>query len=178
MSLRYNMYLAEHKENTARAFGWMKKNLPEVILDMDGVDYEHQICFAHDESKTNPDEYDAYDAYFYGNNKSHEVISEFNRAWLMHIHRNPHHWQHWVLIKDDPGEANVVLEMPYNYIIEMICDWWSFGWRTGNLTELFTWYDKHRGHILMGNKTRAIVESILAKIKIKLDEDGGYENVR
>ncbi len=28
----------------------------------------------------------------------------FNTAWLKHIHRNPHHWQHWVLFEDNPSE--------------------------------------------------------------------------
>lgn len=41
---------------------------------------------------------------------SYEVVENFNRAWLLHIHRNPHHWQHWVLINDDPELGETVLE--------------------------------------------------------------------
>nr|DAE02562.1 MAG TPA: hypothetical protein [Siphoviridae sp. ctmYS12] len=29
------------------------------------------------------------------------------------------------------------MDMPYNYIIEMICDWWAFSWNKGNLQEIF-----------------------------------------
>lgn len=59
--------------------------------------------------------------------------------------------------------------MPYNYIIEMICDWWSFSFKTGNLSEIFNWYDKHKAHILLSNDTREIVEDILGKIRQKVE---------
>ncbi len=170
MSREYDLYLEGHKENVARGFKWMQENIPEVIIPMDGVDYEHQICFAHDASKTDPDEYDAYDAYFYGGNRSYKVVQDFNMAWLKHIHRNPHHWQHWVLINDDPGEGMVILDMPYNYVIEMICDWWAFSWRSGNLHEIFNWYDKHKDYMKLSDRTRAVVENILGKIREKLEE--------
>ena len=39
------------------------------------------------------------------------------------------------------GELETILEMPYDYIIEMICDWWSFSWQSGNLYEIFKWYE-------------------------------------
>ena len=89
---------------------------------------------------------------------------------MHHIHKNPHHWQHYVLINDEADEGIVVLDMPYNHIVEMICDWWSFSWSTGNLYEIFDWYDKHKEHIHLSNSTRVIVESILGKINKKLDE--------
>lgn len=123
----------------------------------------------HDASKSKPDEYEAYDAYFYGGNRSYAVVQAFQRAWLLHIHRNPHHWQHWVLINDDPGEGEVLLEMPYNYIIEMICDWWAFSWAEGNLSEIFSWYDEHKDYIKLNPKTRETVEDILWELGDGLD---------
>ena len=42
------------------------------------------------------------------------------KAWLLHIHRNPHHWQYWVLINDNPEEGENLIEMPYNYIIGLV----------------------------------------------------------
>ena len=96
----------------------------------DGIDeYKATLWLNHDESKNDPDEYNAYDDYFYGKNRSYGVVMAFKQAWLEHIHRSPHHWQHWVLINDEPEEGEVILEMPYEYIIEMICDWWSFSWK-------------------------------------------------
>ncbi len=127
-----------------------------------------QTEFEHDASKSKPDEYEAYDAYFYGGNRSYAVVQAFQRAWLLHIHRNPHHWQHWVLINDDPGEGEVLLEMPYNYIIEMICDWWAFSWAEGDLSEIFSWYDEHKDYIKLNPKTRETVEDILWELRGRL----------
>ena len=168
MSYEYDRYLEKHKDNVANAYNWIRENLPELLKD----NYEHQICFTHDHSKNEQDEYEAYDAYFYGGNRSHEVVMNFKKAWLNHIHHNPHHWQHWILINDEPDEGMVLMDMPYNYIIEMICDWWAFSFVSGNLFEIFDWYEQHKDHMKLSDKTRATVEDILAKIKDKLVEVG------
>lgn len=88
----------------------------------------------------------------------------------MHIHRNPHHWQHWVLINDDPEEGEILLEMPYCYILEMICDWWSFSWEKRSLFEIFLWYDEHRDYIKLHSNTRKIVEGILNRMRERLGD--------
>ena len=168
MSQQYDRYLEQHKGNVKRAFEWIRDNLPYLLKG--AYDYEWQIGMAHDQSKTDEDEYAAYDAYFYGNNKSYSVLQDFNKAWLMHIHKNPHHWQHWILINDDPEEGEKILEMPYNYIIEMICDWWSFSWKSGNLNDIFKWYDEHKDYIKLHPETKRTVENILDDIKTKLEE--------
>ena len=120
----------------------------------------------HDEAKFRPEEYDAYDAYFYGDGDE----KAFNRAWLHHIHHNPHHWQHWVLINDDDGRPGeyTALEMPRQYVFEMVADWWSFSWRTGNLNEIFGWYKTHEGRIVMHENTRALLHRILDEIREKI----------
>lgn len=165
MSIEYNLYLEEHKANVQKGYEWFEANLPELIKGIG----EWNTKFAHDASKTEEDEYKAYDAYFYGGNRSYKVMQDFNKAWLMHIHRNPHHWQHWVLINDDPIEGIFILDMPMEYIIEMICDWWSFSWKNGNLFEIFNWYEQHRYYIRLSYRTREIVEGILEKMKDKLN---------
>lgn len=167
MSYQYNQYLAKHKSNVEEGFRWLQKNLPELT---DGSDAEHNIIFAHDQSKMEPDEYEAYDAYFYGGNRSYAVVEDFRKAWLLHIHRNPHHWQHWVLINDDPEEGEICLEMPYEYIVEMICDWWSFSWQKGNLFEVFVWYNEHRDYIKLHPDTRKTVENILDQMRERLGD--------
>lgn len=169
MSTQYDQYLREHKEGVIKAYEWIRDNLPELVSD--GTDYNWQIGFMHDDSKTKKSEYNAYDAYFYGGNRSASVVEEFNKAWLLHIHRNPHHWQHWVLINDDPELGEIIIDMPYNYIIEMICDWWSFSWRQGKLDEIFKWYDEHKDYMKLSPKTRKTVDDILEKIKVKLEEN-------
>ena len=166
MSVQYDNFLTEHKENVAKGFRWLQENIPEIIED----GFEWQICFNHDASKTDPEEYDAYDAYFYGNNRSYSVVQNFKKAWLRHIHNNPHHWQHWILINDEPKEGMVVIDMPYIYVVEMICDWWSFSWTKGDLNEIFGWYEDRKDYMKLSANTRISVEYILGKMKDKLEE--------
>lgn len=161
MSYLYDEYLYDHIKGVREAFEW--------LCDHDIVETDIYLpnIIDHDESKRDVEEYRAYDDYFYGT-RSAKVVEAFNYAWLHHIHHNPHHWQYWVLQHDDePEEA---LEMPMEYVIEMICDWWSFSFKSKNLYEIFDWYEKHKG-MKMHEKTRKVVEDILDKIKAELDEE-------
>lgn len=165
MSVEYNNYLREHINNVSNAYNWLCTHFPEIQNKMLG----HEDIFAvHDQSKYDPEEYDAYDKYFYGGNRSFDVVQDFNKAWLHHIHQNPHHWQHWILVHDDEPEE--CIDMPYWYIIEMICDWWSFSFKTGNLYEIFDWYEKHKD-MKLSDKTRKTVEKILNDIKTELEKE-------
>lgn len=169
MSIEYDQYLNQHITNVDRAFVWLRFNLPEVA---DAADLTlSSFGYNHDSSKYSWEEYDAYDAYFYRPEKTKEVKDNFNKAWLHHIHVNPHHWQHWVLVNDDPNEGTIALDIPYKYVIEMICDWWSFSWANGNLYEIFDWYGSHKDHMILSKNTRDLVEDILSNIKTKLDAE-------
>ena len=170
MSIEYDNYLKEHKTNVLKGYHWIRENLPELAEQLDEGEMEWQIDMAHDASKTDILEYEAYDKYFYGGNRSYQVVQDFSYAWLNHIHNNPHHWQHWVLLNDDPDEGEIIMDMPLNYIIEMICDWWSFSWSKGNLREIFDWYQKRYYYIKLSDKTRKTVDDILRKIQLKLTE--------
>ena len=174
MSVQYDEYLSQHIGAVNYGLNWMENNLnfddsPELydalMIAIAG--------FNHDSSKYDPEEYDAYDAYFYGDNKSHKVVQDFNYAWLRHIHNNPHHWQHWILHHDDPKEGVTILEMPKQYVFEMIADWWSFSWKNENPYEIFDWYDKNKDYILLNAKTKTLVMFILKKIRAELDRQKG-----
>ena len=168
MSTQYDDYIVKHVGNVRKGFDWLRENLPHLFagVNMDTMDY---VIDHHDISKYHSEEYAAYDAYFYGKNRSQKVLDDFNKAWLHHIHNNKHHWQHWVLINDDAKEGVDVLDMPFEYIIEMICDWWAFSWIKGDLTEIFSWYKEHN-NIKFSDKTRWIVEKILDEMKAKIQE--------
>lgn len=172
MSNAYDTYIAEHKAAVASAFSWIEEKLPDILLPEFAGSYKWNTCFEHDESKYLTEEYDAYDNYFYGN-KSYEAKKKFDQAWLHHIHANPHHWQHWILFEGDPtgDKPYKALDMPDPYIVEMICDWWSFSFRSGDLYEIFKWYDKRKDRIIFSDKTRKRVEYILYRINTKLDEE-------
>ena len=66
--------------------------------------------------------------------------------------------------------------MPTYYIIEMICDWWSFSWKTGDLYEIFNWYEKRKDYIQLSESTRKIVEDILTKIRDILESEENSQN--
>ena len=165
MSKQYDEYLKNHIEAVQHAMAWM---YDYKIFDTPGYLYK---TWSHDSSKFTPEEYQAYDDYFYGNpEKTKEEINRaFNYAWLHHIHKNPHHWQHW-LLQEDEGTLNA-LEMPERYVYEMVADWWSFSWVKQNLTEIFDWYEEHKGKMILHENTRALVEDILFKIKGAMESE-------
>ena len=165
MSAEYNNYLNDHIRNTIKGFEWMRQNIPEIFKDVSENMMVSQIN-AHDDSKWNEEEYEAYDNYFYGN-KTKEVEEAFDLAWLHHQHNNPHHWQHWLLMKEDGGTK--ALEMPKEYIIEMLCDWWAFSWKKDNLKEIFDWYANNKKKMVLHKETLQFVEDILTKMRNKLE---------
>ncbi len=107
----------------------------------------------HDLSKWSDEEYLPYANYFYGD-ESVKNKDVFNRAWLHHIHNNPHHWQHWLL-------GDKVFEMPRRFAIEMICDWVGMAiTRTGDMTD---WLISSSNEISLHPNTALFVENILRK---------------
>lgn len=166
MSAEYNNYLNQHVANVVKGFNWMRENIPEIFKGVSENMMISQIN-AHDDSKWYEEEYQAYDDYFYGT-KTQEVKEAFDLAWLHHQHTNPHHWQHWLLQEDDGAKR--ALEMPKEYVIEMVADWWAFSWKAEKLTEIFEWYSKNKGKMILHNNTQKFVEEILDLLKNKLEE--------
>ena len=172
MSLAYDIYLDRHRENVRRAWAWMKARLQ---LE----DPEHAVTFQveeHDRSKVLADEYEAYDDYFYGTGYSYRQKERFDDAWLRHIHRNPHHWQHWVLIRDD-GKIEP-MEMPDCYVYEMIADWFSFSLGAGCPEEVLRWYAAHAKGMRLHEKTRQLVEETLKRMEdaMRAEKEEGHKN--
>lgn len=184
MSKEYDLYLTEHIGNVQKGWDWMRTNLlPEIdewiartyrdttpVIDIYGI---NALMDKHDQSKYEREEYIPYDDYFYGPSAtrgSHATVEAFNTAFLRHIHKNPHHWQYWVLVHDDPDEKFEAIEMPLNYIFEMICDWWTFSWKANDLNEVFQWYEDHKAHMILHNRTKKTVEYILTAMKKLLAE--------
>jgi hypothetical protein len=172
MSKKYNEYLDGHIDAVVKAAIWMETHI-SAVEDIGDVGARLFLYNAanHDQSKYDEAEYGPYDAYFYGERDE----EAFNYAWLHHIHNNPHHWQHWLLVSDDgnPCDAGklTALEMPKAFALEMVADWWSFSWRSGNLEEVFDWYEDHKDNIILHPKTREFVESVLDEIREGLVSD-------
>lgn len=124
----------------------------------------------HDYSKFYPDEWFPYVNYFYGyaDSKQDSLTfwnkeRAFDRAWLLHQHRSPHHYQFWIL-REDSG-ATKVLEMPTKYVKEMLADWLGAGKAITGRWEVATWYEKNKANIILAPKTRQLVEKLLSEYK-------------
>lgn len=64
MSFQYDQYLARHRANVKRGFDWLSENLPGLMTNTLTAGWNTE--FAHDQSKNEPDEYEAYDAFAIG----------------------------------------------------------------------------------------------------------------
>ncbi len=98
--------------------------------------------FIHDLSKFLPGEFIPYARYFYG--KYIDIERDFDKAWLFHIHRNPHHWQYWVLREDD-GPTKLI-SMPTKFLLEMLADWNGAGKAINGKSNTPEWYQKNKNN--------------------------------
>lgn len=114
----------------------------------------------HDWSKFSRAEWTPYVHMFYLYPSSGS--DTFDKAWLHHIHTNKHHWQHWLLQKDD-GDV-VCLPMPNKYILEMVADWMGAGRAITGSWDIDDWYKKNYGKIRLEIHTRNKVNHILGLI--------------
>ncbi len=181
MSLAYDEYLKSHVSCVQFGLNWILDRIStEKLNDIFPKINTQQLMLNvanHDASKYSPEEYEAYDDYFYAEKRTPEIEEAFNYAWLHHIHNNPHHWQHWILKEDDSLAYDdsmkvTCLVIPDNYILEMIADWWSFSWRNylashdrDDLYEVFNWYDNHIDKIMMHSNSKKKVETVLELIR-------------
>ena len=165
---QYREYLFTHIENVKKAFNWLYNNTPKIFENLTKKEL-NQLKYhieTHDASKYSEAEFGPYKDHWFGNG-SYDDDYDYDCAWLHHVHNNPHHWQHWVIV--EAGKRTIV-SMPKIYIIEMICDWWSFSWTKNNLYEMFTWYELHGEEMVMSESTREKVNFILKTIKDELDK--------
>lgn len=168
MSKEYDDYLIEHV-NVVKECLCLLAQEPSLVKNL-SENKINMIAAYHDRSKYQSEEYDGYDCYFYGvKDERPEVKEKFDYAWLHHIHNNPHHWQHWVLVEDDNGAAKA-LKIPDIYLIEMVADWGSFAWRKKIPLELKEWYDSHKDKIVMHPESRAKVERLIDVLINKMKE--------
>jgi len=106
----------------------------------------------HDLSKFRPSEWRAYADYFYGRPDQRA----FDLAWLLHQHRNAHHWQYWLLRLDDGNEQ--VVAMPERYRREMVADWVGAGRAISGTKDWRPWYEANRDRIVVDIETRGWLE--------------------
>lgn len=114
----------------------------------------------HDWSKLTPAEWFPYVQTFYGAPRPHA----FDHAWLHHQHRNPHHWQHWLLRED--GGATKTLRMPEKFVREMVADWMGAGRAITGRWDVAGWYYGGAGaRMVLHPEVREQVERLIAGVQ-------------
>lgn len=124
---------------------------------------------AHDNSKFGPTEFFSSAKYFQGTRSpidAEKEIKGYSLAWQHHKGHNPHHWEYWI---DNVGDyKNTPCKIPYNYVVEMICDWIGAGkvysadkW---NQHEPLAYYLKVRESRIIHPDTEALILQFLETI--------------
>ena len=153
-------YIEEHKERVKVFADWLKENVPELFDNID-IELFDEMIDEHDDSKFSEEEFEPYAQKWFGDKKK---TPEYEAAWKHHWTNNEHHPEFWL------GE-----DMPYIYILDMICDWGSFSVKSGDFTELSEFYYKKAKNDpdkMLSDNTKQIVEDILTLIDHVLEEAG------
>lgn len=154
----YEDYITTHISNVQRA--WR-----ECLRDKAPEDIRHSVdnlIDNHDASKFSDEEWNAYLNYFYpvegADNDKEAIDKAFDYAWNHHQKVNPHHWQYWVLVKDEG--SLVALDMPLKHILCMLADWHSFYYVNPERSTQ-QWYLENGPKMTLSPQTRQVVEEYL-----------------
>ena len=170
--IEYDKYLSLHIANVQKTFE--ERFLPyyENELSLEDIDSLREQISHHDDSKTSVEEYQPYvDKFYPDGSKSEEMIyNNFAYAWLHHLHNNPHHPQYWYLRNDTDHSEDRVLDIPFNYIVEMLCDWGSFYYMDEEKkpginpnSRARDWYNLHGEEFGFSDNTKNQIEKIFDK---------------
>lgn len=118
----------------------------------------------HDQSKWSAAEFPGYALHFKGGG----APDAFARAWLHHIHNNPHHWQHWIFADGFTPKGSTVesgaVEMPRMYAEEMVADWMGASRAYTGSWDMAGWLSEHIPKIRVHSKTAMVLREILDAI--------------
>lgn len=118
----------------------------------------------HDASKFTRAEFNAYAMHFHGGG----APKLFAKAWLHHIHNNPHHWQYWMFADGfSPKESDVeagLVEMPENYALEMIADWIGASVAYTGSDDMTMWLKSNMPKIWLHSRTAVFVRKTLVEL--------------
>ena len=149
----YKDYIITHKKNVFKFADWLEENCPELFDEVD-IDAFWDVIKEHDDSKWSEEEFEPYAQRWHGDGIK---TPEYELAWEHHWQNNEHHPEYWL------GE-----DMPYIYILEMICDWGSFSIAKGDLKELSDFYynnAKNDPEKNLSDATQEIIEDVLERIQ-------------
>ena len=155
----YEAYLEQHISGVKKAYEKIKDILLTesdlTVEDLTTLDNQIEL---HDASKYEDEEFYPYLYHFYPSQAGNDDEEAYDKAWNHHQKHNPHHWQYWILQKDSGKQ--VILDMPENYIIEMLCDWSSFQYTNPKSTAKY-WYENNKQNMLLSDNTKTLIEKYL-----------------
>ena len=146
----YEQYIENHRESIKKSWDNIQ---PKLIGEFHLSDYNWHIIDRsveiHDKSKYHRNEFNNYRKEFYPVNEKEKEESYIDFGWNRHIHKNPHHWNYWIIVDESGMRA---IEMPFIYIFEMILDWQTFE----NVEKM--WKDHKENMVLHEKKTIKCIE--------------------
>jgi hypothetical protein len=127
----------------------------------------------HDLSKFGPTEFFSSARYFQGDSSPIDAEKKdkgYSLAWQHHKGHNPHHWEYWI---DNIGTyKNTPCKIPYDYVIEMVCDWLGAGIVYSGqkpkynepYSEPLEYYKKCKAERIFHPETKCMIEGMLGII--------------
>lgn len=152
---QYEEYLESHIKSVEKAYTLLWQSIKKMGLSDEEFQLLESNIKSHDKSKFTEEEFVPYSNYFYGD-KTEEVVKEFKAAAIIHEKRNPHHLEYWIEREK---------EMPTIYLIEMVCDWWSFSLQKNRPNEIFDWYNKKKTKMKLGDREQVIINFLFEEIR-------------
>jgi hypothetical protein len=127
----------------------------------------------HDLSKFSNEEFWEGAKYYQGDKSPIPICKKRNngesKAWLHHKGRNKHHCEYWMDCDYDKTPLKPVFNpIPYNYVLEMICDWFAAGrtykGKKFKFEDEWEWWSNRKKNLAVNSKTEIFINNILKGI--------------
>ena len=158
---QYKKQLIKHQKYIKKAYKELI-SFPDIflIIDKEILDKLQERVLIHDQSKFEPEEFDAYRKNFYPINKQEkeENIENFKKALEHHYKNNRHHWQN----RQYKQTFNICDDDEIVDVLENIIDWLAVGYQYKNRP--YEYYEQNKDKIILCDRERAFLEHILYDI--------------
>ena len=162
----YSKYIKEHIENVQKVWEDIQPFLKdEYQIDDSSFRIISEIIKIHDVSKYNLYEFNGYCQWFYNTETEKRNVDNYNCALNHHYNSNPHHWQYWLLWS---GKEINPLPMPFDFIIEMLCDWAAMAYKLNE--DSLKFYVDNKESMKLHNDTIQLIEKWIEPFNNLLSE--------
>lgn len=129
-----------------------------------GLDVPLDQLDHHDDSKFGAEELPGYALHLCGGG----APEMFSKAWLHHIHNNPHHWQYWIFPDgyhpDGTSVEHGVVYMPEHYALEMVADWMGASYVYTGSWDMADWLRENKPRIIVHSETGRFLDRVLSDL--------------